>query len=214
MARKRKRSITFWLIKLPLFLLTAVIVGCNLWIVASTHGRIYASAGDIEAQPVALVLGTSKNVAPDTPNRHFNNRIAAAVALFKTGKVERLLVSGYRDSQYYDETRDMIAKLKSAGVPADAILADNEGARTLDSVARAASIFGYEQFVIVSDDFHVARALFIADRLGLEAIAMKSARVELENSSKVRLREYLARVKAVMDFYLWKTKAEAVLTLR
>ncbi|MEM7602425.1 MAG: ElyC/SanA/YdcF family protein [Verrucomicrobiota bacterium] len=214
MARKRKRSITFWLIKLPIFLLVAGIVGCNLWIVLSTHGRVYASAGDIESQPVALVLGTSKNVAPDTPNRHFNNRIAAAVALFKTGKVERLLVSGYRDSQYYDETRDMIAKLKSAGIPAEAIVADNEGARTLDSVVRASSVFGYQRFVIVSDDFHVARALFIADRLGLEAIAMKSASVELENSSKVRLREYFARVKAVMDFYLWKAKPTVQLTQR
>lgn len=202
MARKRRHSIIFWLIKLPLFLLVAGILGCNLWIVMSTHGRIYASAGDIEAQPVALVLGTSKNVAPDTPNRHFNNRIAAAVALFKTGKAETLLVSGYRDSKYYDETLDMIAKLKSAGVPADAILADNEGVNTLESVARAKSVYGLDRLVIVSDDFHVARALFIADRLGLEAIAMKSAPIELENSTRVRLREYLARVKAVIDLYL------------
>ncbi|MEM1443019.1 MAG: vancomycin high temperature exclusion protein, partial [Verrucomicrobiota bacterium] len=87
MPRKRKRSITFWLIKLPLGLLVVAILVCNLWIVISTHGRIYDSAAEIEAQPVALILGTSKNVAPDTPNRHFNNRIAAAVALFKTGKV-------------------------------------------------------------------------------------------------------------------------------
>lgn len=214
MARKRKHSIIFWLITLPVLLLIGGVVACNLWIVVSTDGRVYASAGDIEAQPVALVLGTSKNVAPDTPNRHFNNRIAAAVALFKTGKVEKLLVSGYRDSQYYDETRDMIAKLKSAGVPADAIIADNEGARTLDSVARAKSVFGYDRFVIVSDDFHVARALFLADRLGLTAIAMKSARVEIENSSRVRVREYFARVKAVMDIYLWNSEVEKELTLR
>ncbi|MDF1825950.1 MAG: ElyC/SanA/YdcF family protein [Verrucomicrobiales bacterium] len=214
MARKRKRSITFCLIKLPLFLLIAGVVACNLWIVISTHGRVYASAGEIEAQPVALVLGTSKNVAPDTPNRHFDNRIAAAVALFKTGKVEQLLVSGYRDSKYYDETLDMIAKLKSAGVPAEVILADNEGARTFDSVVRAKSVFGFDRFVIVSDDFHVSRALFIADELGLNAIAMKSAPVEIENSAKVRLREYFARVKAVIDLYLWTGDSGPALTLR
>lgn len=124
------------------------------------------------------------------------------MALFKTGKAETLLVSGYRDSKYYDETLDMTAKLKSAGVPADAILADNEGVNTLESVARAKSVYGLDRLVIVSDDFHVARALFIADRLGLEAIAMKSAPIELENSTRVRLREYLARVKAVIDLYL------------
>ena len=202
MPRKQKRSIIFWLIKISVLLLFAGIVGCNLWIVTSTHDRIYASASDIEAQPIALVLGTSKKVAPNTPNRHFNNRIAAAIALFKTGKVDRLLVSGHRASKYYDETRDMIAKLKSAGVPDEAILADNEGVNTIASVRRAEAVFGFDRFVIVSDDFHVARALFIADRLGRDAVAMKSAPVEFENSIRVRLREYFARVKAVMDLYL------------
>lgn len=210
MARKRRHSILFWLIQLPLLVVVGGILGCNLWIVLSTHSRIYASAEAIEARPIGLVLGTSKNVAPDTPNLHFNNRIAAAAELFREGKVKQLLVSGYRDSRYYDETEDMIERLVGLGVPPDRILADNKGARTLDSIERAESVFGFDRFIIVSDDFHVARALFIADRRGLDAVALSSESVDYGSSRKVRIREYFARVKAVLDLYFWDASSREV----
>jgi len=182
----------------PLALALGVLL-CNWWVLGSTRDRIYASPSDLDAYPVALVLGTSKNVAPDRPNLHFENRLLAASALIESGKVERLLVSGHRDSRYYDETLDMIHRLKELGVPEASIVADDRGARTLDSVRRAKEVFGFDRLVIVSDDFHVGRALFIADRIGLEAVALRSAPVGRNGSRKVRLRECFARVKAVMD---------------
>ena len=118
-----------------------------------------------------------------------------------------LLVSGYRDSQYYDETRDMIAKLKELGVPESDLLADDRGVRTLDSVTRAKTAFGFERIVIVSDDFHVNRALFIANRHGVDAIALQSESVGYSDSRKVRMREYLARVKAIIDLYLYSPES-------
>ena len=159
---------------------------------------------------MGLVLGTTANVAPDTPNRHFENRIAAAAELLRQGKVSRLLVSGYRDSQYYDETEDMKERLVALGVAENQIIADNKGARTLDSVARAESVFGFDRFVIISDDFHVARALFIADRLGLDTVALRSKPVDYGSSRKVRVREYFARVKAILDLYLWDASSDEV----
>ena len=200
MARKRKLSIFFWIIKL--FFLVAVVLACNLWITVSTQGRIYDSVDEIQGKPVGLVLGTSKKVAPNTPNQHFVNRITAAAKLLAAGKVDHLLLSGYRDSEYYDETRDMAAKLKELGVPETEFSTDDEGNRTISSVSRAATEFGYREFIIISDDFHVARALFIADRLGLDAIALRSKSVDFDDSKRVRLREYFARVKAVMDVFL------------
>lgn len=206
MARKRWCSIIFWIFTLPLLLLAAVVIPCNLWIVMSTRGQVYDSVAEIEARAIGVVLGTSKKIGPDTPNVHFENRLAAAAELFSEGKVGKLLVSGYRDSQYYDETRDMIAKLKELGVPESAILADDRGLRTLDSVARAKTVFGFDRLVIISDDFHVNRALFIADRYGLDAIALRSESVGYGDSRKVRLREYFARVKAVIDLYVWNSE--------
>lgn len=202
MPPKRWRSILLWTLVLPMLLLVAGVFACNLWIVASTRDRVHDSVATIAPREVAVVLGTSKKTGPDTPNQHFENRMAAAAALFHDGRVERLLVSGYRDSPYYDETRDMIAKLTELGVPEDVLFADEFGLRTLDSVARAKSVFNLDDIVIVSDDFHVNRALFIADRYGLDAIALRSETVGYGDSRKVRMREYFARVKAVIDLYL------------
>jgi SanA protein len=202
MARKRRLSIFFWIV-LPLLTGAALVLSCNLWIVLTTCGRVYDSAGQIEAYPVALVLGTSKKVAPNTPNQHFDNRVAAAANLYHEGKVKQLLVSGHRDSRYYDETRDMIERLLALGVPESSIVADDRGARTFDSVKRAGTVFKFDRMVIVSDDFHVGRALFIADRLGIEAIALRSEAVDYGTSGRVRVREYFARVKAIFDLYVW-----------
>lgn len=209
MARKRRLSNFFWFVLFPVLLGAGAVVGCNLWVVLSTHNRVYASTEKIEAQGVGLVLGTSKNVAPDTPNRHFQNRLAAAAKLYEEGKVKQLLVSGYRDSRYYDETEDMIEALLSLGVPKVAILSDDKGARTLDSVERAKKVFGFERLVIISDDFHVGRALFIADRVGVDAVALRSKSVDYASSGRVRLREYFARVKAVLDLYVWNPNENA-----
>lgn len=203
MARSRRRFLIFSIFVFPLLLVAAVVLACNLWIVLSTRGQVYDSVADIEARAVGVVLGTSKKTGPDTPNAHFENRMAAAASLYLEGKAGTLLVSGYRDSQYYDETRDMIAKLKELGVPESALLADDRGLRTLDSVARAKTVFGFDRIVIVSDDFHVNRALFIANRYGVDAIALRSESVGYSDSRKVRMREYLARVKAIIDLYLY-----------
>lgn len=209
MARKRKRSIFFWMILLPIIAVVFGIVGCNVWIVQSTKGRVFDSPEEIDRQAVGLVLGTSKKVAPDTPNQHFVNRVTAAADLFHSGKVGRLLVSGYRDSQYYDETKDMIAKLIELGVPENKIMSDDRGSRTLHSVMRASTVYKLDHIVIISDDFHVGRALFIADHLGIDAVALQSKSVDHADSRGVRWREFFARVKAVIDLFLLPPEEEA-----
>ena len=208
MPRKRKRSIFFWLFTFPILLLVAFVLLCNLWIVGSTHDRVFASVDAIDSAPIGLVLGTSKKVAPDILNQHFENRLKAAAELIQSGRVKQLLVSGYRDSKYYDETRDMIKGLTAIGVPKESIIADDKGARTLDSLSRAKSVFGFEDVVIVSDDFHVNRALFIADHVGVKAIALESDEVDRMDSRSVRIRECFARVKAVIDLYLVRPEAQ------
>ncbi len=216
MPRKRWRSILFWLLFAPILLLLIFVLACNLWVVVSTKSRVHTDPGTIDVRPLGVVLGTSKKIGPNTPNQHFENRLAAAAELFSSGKVERLLVSGHRDSEYYDETRDMIAKLRELGVPEEFLITDDQGARTYDSMKRVREVFAIDRIVIVSDDFHVNRALFLADRLGLDAIALSSQAVDRIDSRKVRLREYFARVKAILDLYIWKpapAKASGSLTL-
>ncbi len=82
MTRKRWRSIFFWILVFPVLLVAAAVAGCNVWIVASTKGRVHDSTASIEPREIGVVLGTSKKTGPDTPNRHFENRMAAAAALY------------------------------------------------------------------------------------------------------------------------------------
>jgi SanA protein len=202
----RKHSLFFWFCFLVLLGALLLIALPNLWVVISTHDRVYHGIDEIPPRPIGIVLGTSKKIAPEEANPHFENRLAAAAALFKAGKVRHLLVSGHRNSKYYDEPRDMTAKLVELGVPASAITPDNAGLRTLDSIVRAKEVYRLSRVTVISDDFHVPRALFIADRKGLDAIALRGESVRFKRSFKARLREYLARIKALIDLYLLDTQ--------
>ena len=206
MARKKKRSIFFYLFWGPPALVLAAVLACNLWVVISTDDDVFDAVEKIESNTVGIVLGTSKKVAPNQANLHFEHRLEAAAKLYHAGKVQHLLVSGDRDSEYYNEPRDMTKKLMELGVPSNAITADNAGYRTFDSVVRARRVFGLRRMTVISDDFHVARALFIAKKEGIDAIALRSESVALKLSFKARAREYLARVKAVLDLYILDTQ--------
>ncbi|HTR41021.1 MAG TPA: ElyC/SanA/YdcF family protein [Pseudomonadales bacterium] len=166
-------------------------------------GRVFHSVDAVPAREIGLVLGTSKETRHGKPNLHFNQRIEAAAALYHAGKVRHLLVSGDNHVATYDEPTDMRAALMAAGVPADAITCDYAGFRTLDSVVRAKEVFGLSQCMIISENFHCPRALWIAQQHGLDAIAFAAPDVGLKSwSLRARVREQFARAWCAMDLYL------------
>jgi SanA protein len=169
----------------------------------AARNRIFRSVDSLPAKDVALVLGTSKTTRVGNPNLHFKNRMEAAAALYHSGKVKHLLVSGDNHIKTYDEPTDMHDALVAVGVPAGAITRDYAGFRTLDSVMRAQSVFGLTNFVIVTEEFHCPRAVWIARRHGLEAVAFAAPDVPLVRwSVRVKAREYLARVLCAADLYV------------
>ncbi len=139
---------------------------------------------------VALVLGT-RRTTPDGrwSNPHFAHRIEAAAALYRAGKVKRLLVSGDNHVRGYDEPSDMRDALVAAGVPAQAIALDYAGFRTLDSVVRAKEVFGQTSLVVVSEQFHNYRAVFICRHFGIDAVAYSAEPVSLHVSAWPAFRE-------------------------
>lgn len=193
------------LLKFGLFLILGVLGGavvCNLWVTGSTAQRTFYSVDKVPYREVGVVFGTSKQLVSGETNLHFKHRIEAARDLYEGGKVDHFLLSGDHksDPTHYNEPEDMKSALMALGVPEDRITLDLAGVRTLDSVERAKKIWKLKTFVVVSDGFHVSRAVFIADRNGLEdVVAFAAEEVELEKSVKSRVREWLARVKAVLD---------------
>lgn len=182
-------------------LLVLLCLACNAWVVLSTRRLVYASPQRLPPNPVGLVLGTSPHLRSGAPNPYFRSRVQAAVALYRSGLVSHLLVSGANPSRYYNEPRALFEALVARGVPARAITLDFAGLRTLDSVVRARRIFGQRRLTIISQRFHDYRALFIAEHSGLHAVAFAAPDVQGAVTPWVRSREFLARVRAVLDLF-------------
>jgi SanA protein len=184
----------------------AVAATAGPWVLveASSAGRIYTSADDLKPARAGLVLGASRLVRNYVANPFFRNRIEAAAALFKAGKVEYLIVSGNqarggRPRGGYDEPADMRDALIASGVPAARIYRDYAGFRTLDSIVRAKEVFGQDRVIVVSQPFHLARALFLARRKGLDDDGFAAKDPPLRFGVRTKLREIGARVLALID---------------
>jgi len=173
----------------------------------TAQDAIYTDVKSVPHKKAALLLGTAKYIAKGKKNYFYVYRIRAAAALWKAGKVDAIVVSGDNATKYYNETIRMEKDLIKAGIPKKYIAADYAGFRTLDSVVRAEAIFDLEDYIIVSQKFHLERALFIAKAKGQKVIGFAAKELEgTKAARKMRMREYLARVKAFLDVYILGTE--------
>lgn len=177
----------------------------NILIVTSTEDYVFADLSALPDHRVALVLGTSHKTTGGGPNPFFEKRIEKAAELYRLGKIDHFIVSGDNRSRFYNEPLAMQRALIKLGVPSSAITLDYAGLRTLDSIVRCKEIFGQDRITIITQPFHSYRALYISHYYDIDAVAMVTDEPDIEDSFKVRLREYLARTKAMLDLYILKT---------
>lgn len=187
------------------FLIVLFFVGSNIWVVATTSKFVFSKSEELPNYPVALVLGTSNKTTAGTPNQFFEKRMDTAAALYKIGKIQHFIVSGDNRTKFYNEPFEMQKALVKRGVPTSAITLDYAGLRTLDSVVRCKEVFGQDKIIIITQPFHSYRALFISQFYEIDAVAMGASDPGLDVSFKVKLREYFARSKAVLDLYFFRT---------
>lgn len=183
-----------------------VIIALNAWILVDTHSFVYTDADSIPFNSVGMVLGTSKMTRSGNPNQHFVTRMDAAAELYHKGKIQHIILSGDNMTRYYDEPKAMKAELLLRGVPEYSMTLDTAGFRTFDSVVRLRQVFGVSSCTIISEKYHVHRAVFISRHHDLNAIAYAADDVPFFYGIRSRSREILARVKAVLDLYLLETK--------
>ncbi len=167
----------------------------------ATDDYVTSSINKLPNEKVGLVLGTSKSLKNGNKNPYFFYRIEAAEELFKSGKIDYIIVSGDNSSQYYNEPEDMQTELVARGIPKTKIFLDFAGLRTLDSVVRAKEIFGQHSYLIISQRFHNERAVFLAQKKGIEAYGYNAKDVNKKAGFKTNLREYFARVKVFWDLF-------------
>ena len=150
---------------------------------------------------VAVVLGTAPNLVGGYQNYYFTYRIEAATKLYKSGKVTHFILSGDHGRKNYNEPEAMKQALIKNGIPANVIYLDHAGFRTLDSMIRAKEIFGQNEFIVVSQEFHNARAVYIARQNGIKAFGYNAKDVNKHAGLKTNIREYFARTKVFIDSF-------------
>lgn len=191
-----------WL-ALTLLVLAFVALALPRWfVVHRAQNRIYTPA-EAPPRPFALVFGAGLR-RDGTPSLVLADRVAAAASLFHQGKVERLLLTGSAPSPSRDEPQAMRQLALSLGVPEDAIWMDNQGERTLDSCQRAKEVFGIDTALLVTQRFHLPRALATCDGLGLTAdgVAADLSSYSRRTQRFWELREVPATLMAVWETVL------------
>lgn len=201
----KKLKKAFFILLGLVFIPSAFLIFSNTVIVKSTKTQIYSDVNAIPVNDIGLVLGTSKYSVGGI-NLYYKYRIESAAQLYFSGKIKHIIVSGDNHVHGYNEPEQMKESLIELGIPAEKITCDYAGLRTLDSVVRLKRIFMTNRATIISQKFHLQRALFIAKYYDMEAIGYCSKDVSSQYGRNTNIRELFARSKAILDLYILKTK--------
>lgn len=195
---------------LTAFLVLGSVIGAliiNLLVVNSVKDRILTEdmVNEIGADAI-LILGAA--VRPDkTPSPMLEDRLIQGINLYKQGSAPKILVSGDNGTNHYDEVTVMKNYVVSHEVPSVDVFKDHAGFNTYNSLYRAGAIFKIKRVIIVTQEYHLYRALYIGNRLGLDVYGVASDPRTYTGQEARDFREVLARVK---DFFLTILKPEPV----
>ncbi len=185
-------------------LLALILIVSNFIVITKAENKTFTEIDNIPINHVGLLLGASKKTANGNINLYYKYRIEAAINLYKAGKIKYILVSGDNGSKDYDEPSTFKNDLIKNGIPEEKIYLDYAGFRTLDSVIRAKEIFGQNSITIISQKFHNERAIYLAEHHNIKAIGFNSKDLNGRYGLRTKLREYLARTKAIIDIVINK----------
>ena len=210
---KKVVRIGAWAIAIIAFICLAIMLICNQIVVNNAKGKVFSDIDSIKYNKVGLLLGTTPQARIGRiTNYFFIYRIDAAEQLYKAGKIEKILISGDENSlDGINESKCMRDSLVARGVPANAIILDGKGYRTICSVVNANKVYGFKSFTIISQKFHNERAIYQAEHLGLDVENLQAYNAKMPKSRRAFLttiREYFARVKMFIDIITYDDKME------
>lgn len=193
--------------RIPWFWIILVVVLGGFFILISFLSVHYAYAarilkiGDLPPKSVAIVLGAAVN-ADGTPSDALMDRIKTGAMLYQYGLVRDVLLSG-DDGKYHEDEVDAMKKASlELGVPEEHLFVDPQGYRTYESCKRAIQTYHISEAIIVTQRFHLPRALFLCNELGIDSIGVSADLQKYQKESAFEFREFFADVKAFIDIYL------------
>lgn len=181
-------------------LVTAVYAGAR-HVATGGAGRMYELA-DVPARPIAMVLGAKAD--PGRPSAFLAARLDLAISLFEAGKIRAILVSGDGRATSNDEPGVMRAYLEARGIPSAKIVEDGAGFDTYDSCVRARDVFGVRELIVLTQDYHLPRAITICSDVGVDAIGVGDLTMRTAFPAlwyKGESREWLANLKMEWDLF-------------
>jgi SanA protein len=195
-SKKRRQKGCLAVVALLVVLALSPILWRNL-VKVYYNGRIYPPE-TVPAKPVAIVFGAAV-YGNDRLSAILRDRMDTAIDLYLAGQVNKIIVSGDNSSIYYDEPGTMMAYAIEHGVAAEDVQPDYAGLRTYDTCYRARDIFGVQEAVLVTQAFHLPRALLTCRGLGLDAVGVAADRRPLRYGRWYEIRETAAMLVAVWD---------------
>lgn len=186
-----------------LLLATLLFIGGNFWLLATTAAYIEHHPQQCRSSEVGIVFGTSHWTRSGVRNPHFHARMRTAATLIEQAQVEHLLLSGDNRTQAYNEPRAMWRELYRRGVAAEQLTMDFAGFSTYDTLARARDVFQLDKALLITQSWHLPRAVYIGRELGIDVTGCVADDPRVSVGWRLRLREWTARVATLGDLYVW-----------
>ena len=197
-----RKNITILFLAGFLFL---ILCSAVLLIVHSYSAQLIYEYDDIDNIPsrsVAIVFGASVNPNVQLPSAILRDRIITAVDLYNNGKVDKIIMSGDNRVTHYNEPVVMQRYAELLSVPEEDIVLDYAGRRTYDTCYRAKEIFQIDEAILITQKYHLYRALYTCNALGLDSIGVSASRQEYKNQFFYNMREIPATLLAVWQVYV------------
>ncbi len=173
-------------------------------VISATDGRLQTSMTEVpveEPKRIGIVFG-AKVWDDGSPSNSLYDRIITGVELYRAGRVKTLLMSGDKTGENYDEPGTMKKLAIQLGVPDADILIDNDGKKTYDTCYRAKAVYSIERAILVTQDYHQPRSLYLCNNLGVDSIGITANRRAYVNEWYYHVREFFSRANAWIEINL------------
>ena len=194
----KKKIMTAFIILVILFVIGLVYaLSVNAYMISSTKDKIITAEESAELADVDCILVLGAGVDGTTLSHMLEDRVKTGINLYELGSAPKILMSGDHGRDDYDEVNAMKNYAKEQGVPSEDIFMDHAGFSTYESMYRARDVFQAEKIIIISQEYHLHRAIYIAEYLGLEAYGVDSQLRPYAADTNIynTIREFLARNK-------------------
>ncbi|WPY99571.1 SanA/YdcF family protein [Christiangramia sp. OXR-203] len=194
--KKLKKFILFSVIGIVLIIFT--ILGIEAIFLRHTSEDIYSDISKIPPRETVIILGASVH-SDGKLSPILQDRVDTAIKLYRSNKVKNFHVTGDHRTEDYNEIAAMVAYLRERGIPQNQITSDHAGLDTYDSMYRAGKLFNIENATVVTQKFHLPRALFISGQLGFNYFGFTADQRAYQTEYRLKQREKLANVKALWE---------------